>query len=267
MPVKIPVTVLIMTKEEAKNLPRCLAALERFDEIVVIDSGSTDFTCDIARSMGARVEAYSWNGRYPKKRQWCLDTLILKHDRVFFVDADEEVTDALIDEIAALDWQCAGYFVRGAYVVDGRVLKFGQKNNKLCLFDRRLIAFPVVDDLDISGMGEIEGHYQPVLKAGVQAAVGQLRNALNHHALEDRARWSKRHAGYTQWFKGMEARALPSDPSFLRRCIKWIFSKMPQRGLLAFAHSYIFKGGFIDGKGGYALACSRFKCYEKDKSR
>lgn len=259
---KIPVTVIVTTKDEARNLPRCLAALDAFDEIIVVDSMSADGTRDVAASMGARVVDYVWDGRYPKKRQWCLDTLDLKHTRVFFVDADEEVTKYLCDVIAALDWACAGYFVKGAYVVDGRALRFGQKNNKLCLFDRRKIAFPVVDDLDIPGMGEIEGHYQPVLKPGVQARIGQVRAPLRHHALEDKGRWDARHKEYAQWYAGMEGRALPRDPSLLRRCLKTIFYKIPARSGIAFLHSYIVKGGILDGARGLSLAQSRLKCYE-----
>ncbi len=261
---KIPVSVIVTTLNEEKNLARCLAALERFDEIVIVDSGSTDATCAIARAFGATVVPFAWNGRYPKKRQWCLDTLALKHDRVFFVDGDEEVTPALCEEIAAVDWACAGYFVKGAYVVDGKKLRFGLKNNKLCLFDRRLIEFPVVDDLDIPGMGEMEGHYQPVLKAGaMERKIGSLRQPLYHYALEDRARWQARHDGYAIWQRGVEGRrVLPGDPFAIRRCLKWAFSHIPGRASAAFLHSYIVKGGILDGRAGIKLATSRKKYYD-----
>lgn len=264
MHAKIPVTVIVTTLNEENNLARCLAALERFDEIIVVDSGSTDATCTIAGGFGASVVSFSWNGRYPKKRQWCLDTLALKHDRVFFVDGDEEVTPALCDEIAALDWDCAGYFVKGAYVVDGKVLRFGLKNNKLCLFDRRLVEFPVVDDLDIPGMGEMEGHYQPVLKAvATEAKIGRLTAPLLHYALEDRARWAARHDNYALWQRGVEGRgALPKDPFKLRYCFKMIFQKSPYRSGVAFFHSYIVKGGILDGRQGIKLAISRKKYYD-----
>ena len=262
MRAKIPVSVLITVKNEEKNLPRCLAALERFDEIIVIDSNSIDATADIARSFGATVIPYIWNGTYPKKRQWCLDTLSLKYDRIFFVDADEEVTPDLCNEIAALDWTCAGYFVKGAYVIGNTPLRFGLKNNKLCLFDRLLVEFPVVDDLDIPGMGEMEGHYQPVLKSA--GKIGTLQNALLHYALEDEDRWATRHNGYRQWQNGVEARkALPQDPSPVRRCFKYIFHNIPARPLMAFIHSYLILAGFLDGVGGYNLAKSRFMYYRK----
>ncbi len=68
----IPVSVVVMTRNEAVNLPHCLPALERFAERFVVDSGSTDGTPDIAAAAGARVVPFQWDGRHPKKKQWCL---------------------------------------------------------------------------------------------------------------------------------------------------------------------------------------------------
>lgn len=260
MAAKIPLTVIVTTKNEERNLARCLAALERFDEIVVVDSDSGDATAEIVRSFGATLVPFIWNGRYPKKRQWCLDTLSLKYDRVFFVDADEEVRPVLCNEIAALDWQAAGYFVKGSYVIDGKVLRFGLKNNKLCLLDRRLIEFPVVDDLDIPGMGEIEGHYQPVMKEN--ATIGFLKNHLLHHAMDDEERYGQRHQNYALWQAGIKNKGLIfPDPIASRRILKAIFHHSKARPCLAFLHSYIVKMGFLDGMRGLKLAKSRFFYY------
>jgi glycosyltransferase involved in cell wall biosynthesis len=263
---KIPISVLIATKNEEKNLPRCLSALERFDEIVVIDSGSRDATIEIAKSFGVKTVDFLWNGEYPKKRQWCLDYLSLKYDRIFFVDADEEVTQALCDEISRLDWaDTAGYFVKGAYVINNTPLRFGLKNNKLCLFDRRKIEFPVVDDLDLPGMGEIEGHYQPVLKAGISNKIGSLRNALLHHAMEDLTRHQSRHNDYAAWERGMRRKqAYPNEPGFIRRILKTVFNHIPLRPHAAFLHSYIFKFGLLDGVNGFFLAKSRYMYYRNN---
>lgn len=244
---KIAVCAIIATLNEERNLARCLAALERFDEIIVIDSNSTDRTAEIVKSFGVKVVPFTWNGMYPKKRQWALDTLSLKHDRVFFIDADEEATPELCDEIAALDWRAPGYFVRGLYVADGRVLKYGSVNKKLCLFDRRKMAFPVVDDLDIKGMGEIEGHYQPVLKTGFEGRMPLLRHAVLHHALEDVARHRARHDGYAQWRMGMEARgAFPKDPVAHRRWLKNLYRIAPFKSAMLYLHFYMVRLGFLE---------------------
>ena len=111
----INVTVVITTLNEQAHLARCLKALinpsQKFDEIIILDSNSTDRTVDIAHEHQVRVESFQWNGQYPKKRQWFLDHIETKHDYIFFVDADEEVTPELIQEIEKLDFKCAGYFV------------------------------------------------------------------------------------------------------------------------------------------------------------
>ncbi len=259
---KIPVSVLIVTRNEERNLARCLAALEAFDEIIVVDSASSDATADIARSYGVQVVPFAWNGRYPKKRQWCLDTLTLKHERVFFVDADEEVTPALCAEIENLDWSRGGYFVCGVYVMKGRPLYHGLKNSKLCLFDRRVMEFPVVDDLSIAGMGEMEGHYQPVFKKGLKGRTGKLKNPLLHHAMEDSGRYRERHESYALWERQMRsANAYPADPSFCRRVVKSIFARIPMRPAAAFIHSYVLCKGFMMGRDGFDFAKSRFDYY------
>ncbi len=258
----IPVSVLVSTKNEAPCLARCLAALSAFAEVVVIDSNSSDETTAIAHSMGARVVNFTWNGAYPKKRQWCLAQLPLAHEWVFFVDADEEIPPALAREIAATLQNPAheGYFVAGLYVLGGRVLKHGLRNHKLALFKRGCFGFPVVDDLTIPGMGEMEGHYQP-LPVGA-ATIGALKTPLLHHAYNSGENWHSRHARYAAWEAGMNARnAWPRDPDPRRECLKRLFRALPCRGALAFIHSFIYKRGFLDGAGGFALARDRYRYY------
>ncbi len=170
----IPVSVVVMTRNEAANLPHCLAALDRFAEVFVADSPGDDGTADIARAWGARVVPFVWDGRPPRKKQWCLDHLPFAHEWVFFVDADEAPTAALAEEVAALmaaGPRAAGYWVTGRPVFLGRTLRFGAVNRKLALFDRTRARFPDVDDRDVPAMWEVEGHYQPVVDGplGAQA--------------------------------------------------------------------------------------------------
>ena len=268
LPSKIRVSAIVVTKNEEKRIAQCLEALSEFDEVVVVDSASDDKTCDIAREMGVRVEHFEWDVVYPKKRQWCLDHLKLKYDWVFFVDADEVVTSNVIDEIAVLfhsgELQEAGFFVRANYVWNEKMLRFGMCNNKLVLFDRRCIEFPVVDDLDLPGMGEIEGHYQPVLKEDYAAEkIGQLKSKMLHKIDNDMESWTARHLRYAQWEARMNARdAWPQDPVGWRECLKRIFRVMPCRDIAAFLHCYVLKFGFLDGGAGFYFACSRARYYK-----
>jgi glycosyltransferase involved in cell wall biosynthesis len=259
----IPVSVLITTYNEEKNLPRCLAALKDFDEVVVIDSSSQDMTVDIAKKHGVHVECFEWNKKYPKKRQWCLDNVKTKNDFIFFVDGDEEVTPDLVNEIKLLDFSCAGYFVKGKYIWNDKILNYGLKNNKLVLFNRNKIEFPVVDDLDIEGVGEMEGHYQPVLKQEHQREqLGQLVSALHHFAYEDFEAWRKRHDRYAAWEANMiRHQTYPLDPKVAREWLKSLFRIFPARPLIAFIHSYFIKQGFRDGRAGWLFARSRYTYY------
>ncbi|MGB0720330.1 MAG: glycosyltransferase family 2 protein [Bdellovibrionales bacterium] len=262
-PALIPLSVIVVTKNEEARLARCLSALFRFDDVWVVDSDSDDKTRAIAQQYGVRIADFTWNGAYPKKRQWCLETLDLKYDRVFFVDADEVVTPDIAAEIAALDFKLAGYFIRSRYIWNGKMLRHGLLNSKLVLFDRRKVEFPVVDDLDIPGMGEIEGHYQPVLKPQfAHETLGVLQHFMLHDAGDDRGQWAARHARYAQWEAAMIARdAYPRDPVWARQVLKTIFRRLPFRWVVAFVHCYVLKLGFLDGAAGFDFAESRARYY------
>lgn len=262
---KIPVCVLITTKNEGDNIVRCLQALGDFAHVMVIDSHSEDNTAVIARDMGVEVVSYCWNGEYPKKRGWCLETLDLPYDWVFWVDGDEVVTFELIEELRVLfsdgDRSEAGFFVRGQYVLrGGHVLRHGLQNNKIALMNIRKMEFPVVDDLGITGMGEIEGHYQPVVRGGVCGSIGQVVAPLLHYA-EDDAAWKERHERYAVWECEMTRRGLwPKDPVYWRERAKRYLRTSIFRPYVMFLYSYVLKMGFLDGVHGYRFALSR-KCY------
>ncbi len=262
----IPVSVIVVTRNEEKRIGKCLSCLRGYSEVFVVDSGSTDKTCEIADSYGARLFRFEWNGQYPKKRQWCLENLPLGNDWVFFVDADEEVPVSLNNEIEIFvkenGQNYGGVFIQSDYVIDGKRTCFGMKNTKLCLFDKNSFYFPVVDDLDCPGMGEIEGHYQPVLKNhACKKSIKRLRKNSLHKISTDVA-WIRKHKNYAQWQWCVEKKdALPDDVSSMRRLAKMIFRRLPCRPVFAFVHSYFLKLGFLDGAAGYKLAKSRYDYY------
>lgn len=262
----IPVSVIICTKNEEKKLKKCLDALKGFDQVIVVDSQSQDQTQSVAKTENAELIEFVWNKQYPKKRQWCLDHLELKHDWILFIDADEFVTLELIEELETLFMQspeCAGYFVRGCHLFNGKLLKYGLQNNKLVLFDRRKIEFPVIDDLDIPGMGEMEGHYQPVLKPEfAHEKIGQLKSFLIHDALDDERAWIFRHQKYARWESGMNAKnAWPADPKPFRNAAKTMLRNSKFRPQLMFFISYVLMLGFLDGIRGFKFAQRKKQYY------
>ena len=259
---KIPVSVLVVTKNEERRIERCLSQLTEFSEVIVIDSNSQDTTQDIAARLGARVIPYEWNGAYPKKRQWVLDTQNIGYNWIFWLDADEVLSCDIIQEIKGLFKYKpihAGYFIKGQYLWDGMPLKYGLMNNKLVLFDRRKIHFPEIDDLDCDAMGEIEGHYQPVLKSEFSdEKIGQLHNSVLHDAYDDEKSWHLRHEKYAKWEAYMNRNQVwPKDPVRLREVLKKITRTSPFRPYLMFLYSYFFRLGFLDGRAGFEFALSR----------
>lgn len=257
----IPAAAIVVTKDEGENIAHCLLPLLGvFRRVLVVDSRSGDDTAATARAMGAEVVTFTWDGRYPKKRQWCLDHIDALDDWVFFIDADEVATPALLREMRLLFARTPdadGYFVRGRYSWMGRRLKFGQTNNKLCLFRRSKFRFPVVDDLDIPGMGEIEGHYQPIPQ-GEGVRIGQLRESVLHDNRKGRGDWLRRHARYAAWESGMTRRgAHPVDPVPWREDLKRMTRASWLRPYLVFLYGYVARGGFLDGVAGFDFALHR----------
>jgi glycosyltransferase involved in cell wall biosynthesis len=113
----IPCSVIVLTKNEEQNIRKCLNSVAAFDQVFVVDSSSTDKTCEIAQELGASVVQFNWNGKYPKKKGWSLENLPFRHDWILYVDADEELKPAGALEIArtleveSRDLRHAGFFV------------------------------------------------------------------------------------------------------------------------------------------------------------
>jgi glycosyltransferase involved in cell wall biosynthesis len=256
----IPVSVVVMTRNEAPNIGPCLEALGRFDQVFVVDSGSDDGTAEVAKGLGATVVPFQWNGAYPKKKQWCLENLPFRHVWVLYCDADERITPQLGDEIALLMASkpgMAGYFIHGQPVFGGIRHRYGAWNHKLALLDRRRASFPAFPDLDIDTMWEVEGHYQPELRG----PAGQLTNPMIHEEATSLHAWFDRHNRYSDWEAALLAdrrhEHLSRRERGFRRLLKRVFAGLPGRPAVAFLHSYILRRGFLDGMPGLDRAMAR----------
>lgn len=249
-----------MTKNEEKNIVKCLRSVSSFDQIFVVDSSSTDRTRELATSLGAEVFDFKWNGKYPKKKQWCLENLPFRNDWVFYVDADEEVypeTAREIHDVLLKKTAHTGYFAAYDYVFSGKVLKHGHQVFKLVLFNRHKGRFIDYDDLAASNMWEVEGHYQP----RIDGSTGILKNKLLHNDHDSLFHYFARHNRYSDW----EAVVRSNDAIVkteeaqqrLRKIMKVVFNALPFQGFIAFVHSFIFKFGFLDGRAGLDFALSR----------
>lgn len=260
----IPVSVIVLTRDEEANIAKCLASVARFETVFVVDSGSTDRTVAIARAWGAEVVPFRWDGTYPKKKQWCLERLPLRHDWVLYVDADEELYPELTDEIGRLmadGPDHLGYFARFDGWFAGRKLRHGIQNVKLVLFNRHKARFPEFDDLDATRMWEVEGHYQP----HVEGSVGLLRARALHADFKPSFAFFERMNRYSDWEAVVRLRGGPMNTGEsqlpARRLMKGVFQTIPLKGLAAFVYSYVVRRGFLDGAAGFHFAVARMFYY------
>ena len=258
----IPISVLVQTKNEEVGIAACLEGLRDFDEVIVVDSNSTDRTAEIAEAHGVRVQNFTWDGKYPKKKQWQLDELATRHDWVLFIDADETPSEELIGSIrrAASDMgqgRFAAYNLRLHYVFSGRALNHGHRVVKRALVHRQFVEFPVIDDLDAPGMGELEGHYQPECTG----SVGELRGRLRHDDKDPVRTWFDRHNRYSDWESYLRVNSSLKAAVASKRTAKGrIFDAIPFKPLVFFGYSYVLRLGFLDGRAGfdYAVALSTY---------
>lgn len=225
-------SVVLITLNEAANLPLTLESVRWAQEIVVVDSGSTDSTVDIARKAGARVYTEAWKGFGPQKNAAIAHATT---DWVLSLDADEEVSAELAAEIQQL---LAGEPPVGAYRIPrlnhflGRPLRHGGywPDPKLRLFRRGAASFadrPVHEAMETSG------------------PAATLKNPLLHHCyptLEDYIEHMNR-------YSTVGAQMLVASGSAPRSLPALIWSALLNPAA-TFAYNYIVRLGFLDGRAG-----------------
>lgn len=251
----LPVSVIIPVRNEAKNLPRCLQSVKDAAQIYVVDSQSTDGTAEIVRAHGGELVQFHYQGGWPKKRQWAMNTLPIACDWILFLDADEVLTAELSEEIAeairnpVLD----GYFVLLRTRFLGRVLRHGDIGLwKLSLFRRGKGRFECrLKDQDTS-MADMEVHEHVI----VNGPTAKLQNVLTHHNVESLSRYIQKHDEYSNWesrvlIQPASDRELPSSlfgtQAQRRRWLKRKMFSLPGSPVLLFLYRYFLRLGFLDG--------------------
>ncbi len=228
------ISVIIITKNEAAVIERCLSSVAWADEIIVFDTESSDGTADIARRLGAKIEsAPGWPGFGPQKNR---ALALASCDWVLSIDADEWVTPELRAEIeraiAAPDWLPAYRMPRlSSYC--GRTMRHSGwwPDHVIRLFRRGAARFS--DDLV----------HEKLLVDGV---TGSLREALRHEAIRDLDDALAKMSSYsTAGAQMLHARGKTSS-----------LAGAVLHGVWTFIRTYVLRAGFLDGREGFMLAVS-----------
>jgi glycosyltransferase involved in cell wall biosynthesis len=228
-------SILVMTYNEEENLERCLRSVQGLgDELLVLDSYSTDSTVDIARRFGARVEKFPFDSYVQQKAR-----LIQMADSnwVFTIDADEYVSEELKQSIlAARDTKSFdGYTSNRRNRIGDRWLRHGSwyPDKKIRLFDRRKVSIIGKDPHDIM---------QPM--PGVR--IGHLKGDLMHLSDEDIT--SRYHT-----INKHSSRAASALYAEGKNASWW---RMYFKPSFRFISSYLIRLGFLDGYYGWIIALS-----------
>ncbi|NYF50816.1 glycosyltransferase family 2 protein [Tunturiibacter gelidoferens] len=249
------ISVLILTRNEQRDLPACLSSVSWSDDIHVFDSHSTDNTVEIAKAAGTHIHTRPFDD-YATHRNAALTTLPFKHQWVFILDADERPTPELSREmqqlaLAAPD-QTAAFRVRRRDFLFDTWLKHAQISPfyiRLVRPERARYTRAINEVLEIDG------------------PVAELSYPLDHYPFSKGiARWVEKHNLYST----MEAELIvrnqglqnPSfitalrDPDFHTRRLhqKAIFYRLPGRPLIKWLYMVFFRGAILDGAAGLTYA-------------
>jgi glycosyltransferase involved in cell wall biosynthesis len=260
--VKVPLSILIPVKNEASNLERCLTGVAWADEVWIVDSHSTDVTAEIAVNRGAKVVQFDFNGTWPKKKNWALDTLPFAHEWVFIVDADEVLPPGTEEEVRAIVTDPAhlmdGYWINRRFMFMGQWLRHAYYPNwNLRLFRHRRGRYEKLTDVNTSS-GDNEVHEHVI----VEGKTGHLSSEMDHYAFPSIEVFIEKHNRYSNWearvtldrFLRQSELGLASGRVGLRRQLKKLSQRLPFRPFLRFLYVYFWQLGFLDGQAGYHFA-------------
>ena len=245
-------SILILTKNEEANIAACLDSVAWCDDVVVLDSHSTDRTREIAAARGARVFERDFDD-FGSQRNYALDHVEFRHPWVFHLDADEWFNDALraeCEDAIAKDGHSA-YFVANRIIFLGRWIKHSSQYpyHQVRLVKRGEARFAK------SGHGQKED--------SALRGTGYLQTPYDHlNFSKGIADWVDRHNRYSSEEAG-EASLLCDGPVPLadvfsadslarKRSLKRLHARLPARWLWKFFYLYVGKGGFLDGYPGFA---------------
>ena len=228
-------SVIIITKNEAENIRACLESVAWADEVIVVDSGSTDATVDICRELGAKVHVHDWPG-FGRQKNRALS--YATHEWVFSIDADERVTPELQSQLvkAMADDSTDGFYLPRLSQFCGVFIRHSgwYPDYVLRLFKRSKGRFS--DDMV---------HERVIL----EGATSRLSSPLLHYSYLNEADVRRKteqyaRAGAMQMMKNRKSAT---------------FADAPLRAGWAFIRTYFLRLGLLDGIAGFNIARMNFR--------
>jgi glycosyltransferase involved in cell wall biosynthesis len=258
-------SAVILTLNEEKALPDCLASLATCDDIVVLDSGSTDRTTDLARAAGARVFERAFDS-FASQRNFAQREIKFRHPWVFHIDADERMTpelDARFRGIAGRE-DLDGFRVAPKMIFEGRWIRHC---TDYPAYQARFVRAPRFEFIQV-GHGQREA---PAMR------LENLREGYLHDiSVYGEAAWIEKHRKYAkeearQVLERSEGVSLgllfSADALKRRRALKRLSFALPFRPAARFAYQYILRLGFLDGRPGlrYCRLLARYEGFIEDE--
>jgi glycosyltransferase involved in cell wall biosynthesis len=259
----VPVSVLILTHNEAVNISRCLESVSWSNDVVVLDSGSHDGTTSIAADAGARVFHRPFDN-FANQRNHAIDQIEFRHSWVLHLDADEVVTPELRDEIVvAVERE-----EFSAFLIPSKTLFMGKWLKHAGMYPSYQVRLGRIDHLRFKQVGHGQREDLPIEQ------IGRLENAYLHYSFskgfED---WIAKHNRYStdearrnvEIVAGKKNSGSRSNESSSitgsRRALKDSAANMPFRSFARFVYMYVFRLGFLDGRAGFTY-CRLLAMYE-----
>lgn len=228
----LQLSAVILTKNEEKNIENCLKSLSFCDEVIVIDSDSSDNTRTIAQKFGAKVFIRPLNNNFSDLRNFGLSQA--KNIWVFFVDADERVTEALASELSStiynLSSEYTGFYIKRSDIMWGKELQHGETGNL------KLLRLAKKDK------GIWDGRVHEIWK--VKGRIGELKNRLLHYP----------HPTLDDFLSEINLYTTLRASELYERRVKvywWSIILYPK---VKFLLNYFIKRGFLDGMPGFVFA-------------
>jgi glycosyltransferase involved in cell wall biosynthesis len=257
MKLPLNITIAIPIKNEAALLQGCLDAIggDFAEKIIILDSGSTDASLQIAKNNNVEVLDFKWNGQFPKKRNWFLQNYIPTTKWVLFLDADEYLSESFKTEIRSKieDESVVGFWLSYTRYFLGKKLKGGYPLRKLALFRVGAGEYERIEENNWSTL-DMEIHEHPVLNG----KIGVVKSEIDHLDFRGISHYVVKHNEYSNWEAERFVKT-STDPEVKKmwtwkQKIKYKLMQGSFMGPAYFLGNYIILGGFRDGSRGLAFS-------------